>query len=95
MLDRWRLAIVFAAFGFVASAALIAHVMMVGFNDLEYRWGWAINVACPAHVLITQLFPNVNAGTSAMLLLWIAQTAANAAIWFGAGAVLTKMIGNR
>ena len=91
MLDRWRLAIVFAAFGFVASAALIAHG---SFTDLEARWGWAINVVCPAHVLITQLFPNVNSGTPDMLLLWMVQTAGNVAIWFCAGAVITKLLGN-
>lgn len=92
MLDRWRLAIVLAAFGFVASAALMAHA---GFSDLEVRWGWAINVACPAHFLITQLYPNVNDGTPTMLLLWIAQTAGNAAIWFCAGALITRMAGGR
>lgn len=95
MLDRWRLAIVFAAFGFVASAALIAHVTMGGFADLDIRWGWAINAACPAHFLITQFFPYVNSGTPMMLLLWIAQTAGNAAIWFCAGAIITNLVGSR
>ena len=92
MLDRWRLAIVFAAFGFVANAALMAHVMWAGFNDVEMRWGWAINVACPAHLLITQLFPDVNYGTPGMLL-WVCQTAVNVAIWFAAGAILTRIAG--
>lgn len=91
MLDRWRLAIVFAAFSFVASAALLAHG---SFTDLEVRWGWAINVVCPAHILITQLFPNVNSGTADMLWLWMAQTLGNMAIWFGAGALITKLVGN-
>lgn len=95
MLDRWRLAIVFAAFGFVASGALIAHATMGGFSDLELRWGWVINVACPAHFLIAQIYPNVNDGTSTMLLLWIVQTAGNAAIWFVAGALITKFLGGR
>jgi hypothetical protein len=93
MLDRWRLAIVLAAFGFVASAALIAHVTMGGFTDLDVRWGWAINIACPAHVLITQFFPNVNNGTPTMVLLWLVQTAGNVGAWFAAGALITRMLG--
>ena len=69
MLDRWRFAIVLALFGFLASAALIVHVMMGGYTDLATQWGWAINVACPAHVLITQLFPYENSGTPLMMML--------------------------
>ena len=95
MLDRWRFAIVLALFGFLASAALIVHVMMTGYTDLDAQWGWAINVACPAHVLITQLFPYENSGTPLMMVLWIVQTAGNAAIWFAAGALITKLFGNR
>ena len=93
MLDRWRFAIVLALFGFLASAALIAHGSLGGYSELETRWGWAINVACPAHLLITQLFPNVNDGTSLMFVLLIAQTLGNAAIYFVVGALLTRMLG--
>jgi len=93
MLDRWRLAIVFALFGFLASAALIINGAMGNYAELETRWGWVMNVACPAHLLMTQFFPGVNDGSSMMLLLMIAQTAVNAAIWFCAGAVLSRISG--
>ena len=95
MLDRWRLAIVFALFGFLASAALIAHGSLDNYSELEVRWGWAINVACPAHFPIIQLFPNVNDGTSTMLLLLMLQTLGNAAIYFAVGALLTRIAGTR
>ena len=93
MLDRWRLAIVFALFGFLASAALMVNGAMANYSDLETRWGWAINVACPAHLLMTQFFSGVNDGSSTMLLLTIGQIVANAAIWFCAGALLTRIFG--
>jgi hypothetical protein len=95
MLDRWRFAIVLALLGFVSSAALIVHVMMSGYTDMDMRWGWAITVACPAHVLITQMFPYENSGTPLMMVLWVVQTALNAAIWFAVGALLTKLLGTR
>jgi hypothetical protein len=93
MLDRWRLAIVLGLFGFLASAALMVNGAMANYSDLETRWGWAINVACPAHLVMTQFFPGANDGTPIMLLLTIGQTAANAAIWFAAGALLTRIFG--
>lgn len=91
MLDRWRLAIVFALFGFLASGALIVRGSMRSNSDLETRLGWVIDVACPAHLLMAQFFSGVNDGTATMLLLMIGQTAVNAAIWFAAGALLTKI----
>jgi hypothetical protein len=91
MLDRWRLAIVLALFGFLASAALTVNGTMANYSDLETRWGWAIKVACPAHLVMSQFFSGVNDGTSTMILLMIAQTAANALIWFAAGALLTRI----
>ncbi len=94
MLDRWRLAIGFALFGFVASAAIIAHSVMGNYTELEVRWGRMLDVVCPAHLLVSVLFPNVNEGTPLMALLWLAQTAANAAIYFAAGALLTRMLGS-
>ena len=93
MLDRWRLAIVLALFGFLASGALIINGSMGNYSELETRWGWAINVACPAHLIMNQFFSGINNGTPTMLLLMIAQTAANAAIWFCAGALLTRIVG--
>jgi|KBSMisStandDraft_5_1062788.scaffolds.fasta_scaffold02597_6 hypothetical protein len=93
MLDRWRFAIVLGLFGFLASAAMIVNNSMGNFSDLEARLGWVVNVACPAHLLITQFFPYVNSGTPTMMLLMVAQTAANAAIWFCAGAILTRIAG--
>jgi hypothetical protein len=30
-----------------------------------------------------------------MMVLWVVQTAGNAAIWFAAGALITKLFGNR
>ena len=93
MLDRWRLAIVFALFGFLASAALIVSGSMGSYSDLETRWGWVIDVACPAHLLMGRFFLGVNDGTSTMLLLMIGQAAVNAAIWFCAGALLTRLVG--
>jgi hypothetical protein len=93
MLDRWRLAIVLALFGFLASGALIVNGSMGNYSELETRWGWVINVACPAHLLMSQFFAGVNDGTSTMLLLIIAQTAANTAIWFCGGALVTKIVG--
>ena len=93
MLDRWRLAIVFALFGFLASGALIVNGSTGSYSELETRWGWVTKVACPAHLLMTQFFPGVNDGSSTMLLLMIGQTAANAAIWFCAGALLTRVVG--
>jgi len=93
MLDRWRFAIVLGLFGFLASAAMIVNNSMGNFSDLESRLGWILNVACPAHLLITQFFPYVNSGTPTMMLLMIAQTGANAAIWFCAGAILTRIVG--
>jgi len=93
MLDRWRFAIVLALFGFLASAALIVNGSMGNYSDLETRLGWVINLACPAHLLITQFFPYVNSGTPTMMLLTIAQTAVNAALWFCAGALLTRIAG--
>src|SRR5579885_3500033 len=47
MLDRWRLAIVLALFGFLASGALIVSGSMGSNSDLETRLGWVIDVACP------------------------------------------------
>lgn len=91
MLDRWRLAIVSALFGFLASGALIVRGSMGSYSDLETRWGWLIDVACPAHLLMAQFFPNVNDGSSTMLLLMIGQTIVNAAIWFAAGALVTRI----
>ena len=35
MLDRWRLAIVFALFGFLASAVLILNGATANYSDLE------------------------------------------------------------
>jgi hypothetical protein len=93
MLDRWRLAIVFALFGFLASAVLILNGAMANYSDLETRLGWVVKVACPAHILMTQFFSGVNNGTPTMLLLIIAETAANAAVWFCAGALLTRIAG--
>lgn len=93
MLDRWRFAIVLSLFGFLASAALIVNSSMGNLTDLKARLGWVINVACPAHLLVTQYFPYVNSGTPTMLLLMIAQTAVNTAIWFCAGALLTRIAG--
>ena len=93
MLDRWRFAIVLGLFGFLASAALIVNDSMGNFSDLETRLGWVINVACPAHLLVTQYFPYVNSGTPTMLLLLIGQTAVNTAAWFCAGAILTRIAG--
>jgi hypothetical protein len=94
MLDRWRLAIVLALFGFLASGALIVNGSMSNYSELETRWGWVINVACPAHFFMTQFFSGVNDGTPTMLLLMIGQTAANAAIWFAAGALVTRIFGS-
>jgi len=93
MLDRWRFAIVLSLFGFLASAALIVNSSMGNFSDLETRLGWVVNVACPAHLFVTQYFPYVNSGTPTMLLLMIGQTVANTAIWFCAGALLTRITG--
>lgn len=93
MLDRWRFAIVLGLFGFLASAAMIVNNSMGNFSDLETRLGWVINVACPAHLLITRFFPYENSGTPTMMLLFIAQTVANAGIWFCAGAILTRIVG--
>jgi hypothetical protein len=93
MLDRWRLAIVLSLFGFLASAVLIVNGSIGDSADLESRLGWVINIACPAHQLLTQFFPYENSGTPTMLLLLIAQTVANTAIWFCAGAVLTRIMG--
>jgi hypothetical protein len=93
MLDRWRFAIVLALFGFLTSAAMIVNNSMGNFSDLETRLGWVISVACPAHLLITQFFPYENSGTPTMMLLLIAQTVANAGIWFCAGAILTRIAG--
>ena len=95
MLDRWRLAIVLALFGFVASAALIAHTVMGNYSELEVRWGAAVDFVCPAHLLITVLFPYVNQGTPMMALLWLVQTAVNAGIYFAVGALLTRIVGGR
>jgi hypothetical protein len=95
MLDRWRLAILFAAFGFVGSGALIASGAMGSSSDLEVRWGWVVDLAFPAHLLIRQFYAGVNYGTSMMLLLMVAQTVVNAAIWFGVGAVVTRIFGGR
>ena len=91
MLDRWRLAIVLALFGFLASGALIVSGSMGSNSDLETRLGWVIDVACPAHLLMAQFFPGVNDGTATMLLLMIGQTFVNAAIWFCVGALLTRI----
>ncbi len=91
MLDRWRLAIVFALFGFLASGALIISGSMGNNSDLETRWGWIIDIACPAHLVMVQFFPGVNDGSSTMLLLMIGQTVVNAGIWFAAGALLTRI----
>jgi hypothetical protein len=91
MLDRWRLAIVFALFGFLASGALIVNGSMNNSSELETRWGWVVNVACPAHLLMGQFFPGVNDETPMMLLLMMGQTAANAAIWFAAGRLITRI----
>lgn len=93
MLDRWRLAIVLSLFGFLASAVLIVNGAIGDATDLENRLGWIINIACPAHLLLAQYFPYVNSGSPTMLLLLIAQTVVNTAIWFCAGAVLTKVAG--
>ena len=92
MLDRWRLAIVLALFGFLASGALIVNGAMANYSDLETRWGWAVKIACPAHLVMTQFFPGVNDGSS-MIMLMIGQSVANAAIWFCAGALLTRIVG--
>ena len=93
MLDRWRLAIVLALLGFLASAALIAHTVMGNYSELEVRWGVAVDVICPGHLLISALVPNANQGTSFMAMLWLGQTAANAAIYFAVGAFVTKLLG--
>jgi hypothetical protein len=93
MLDRWRLAIVLALFGFLASAAMMVNGATANYSDLETRLGWVIKVACPAHLLMTQFFADVNDGTPTMLLLMVAQTVANAAIWFCAGALVTRIVG--
>lgn len=92
MLDRWRLAIVFALFGFLASGALIVSGSLGSNSDLETRLGWVVDVACPAHLLSAQFFPGVNDGSSTMLFLMIGQTVLNAAIWFAAGALLTRIV---
>ena len=55
MLDRWRLAIVFPLFGFLASGALIVRGSMGSNSDLETRLGRVIDVACPAHLLMAQV----------------------------------------
>lgn len=94
MLDRWRLAIVLALFGFLASAALIAHAVMGNYSELEVRWGMAIDVVCPAHLLISMFFPNVNEGTPFMVLLWLGQTVVNAGIYFLVGTVLSRIFGS-
>ncbi len=93
MLDRWRLAIVLALFGFLASGALIVNGAMGNYSELETRWGWVVNVACPAHLVMTQFFPGVNDGSSMMMLLMIGQSVTNAAIWFCAGALVTRIVG--
>jgi len=93
MLDRWRLAIVFGLFGFLASAAMIVNNSMGNLSDLETRLGWVINVACPAHLLIMQFFPYENNETPTMMMLMFAQTVVNAAAWFFAGAILTRILG--
>ena len=92
MLDRWRFAIVLALFGFLASGALMVHGMVGGYTDIDTRWGWAIDVACPAHLLITKFFAFQNDGTPLMMLVWAGTTLANAAIWFAVGAVLTRIV---
>jgi hypothetical protein len=84
---------VLSLFGFLASAVLIVNGSIGNYSDLETRLGWVVNVACPAHLLMTQFFPYVNSGTPTMMLLMIAQTAANALIWFCAGALLTRITG--
>jgi hypothetical protein len=93
MLDRWRFAIVLALFGFLASGALIASGAMGNSSELETRLGWAIDVACPVHLLMSEFFRGVSDGTSTMLLLMIAQTVGNTAIWFAVGALLTRIAG--
>lgn len=95
MLDRWRFAIVLALFGFLASGALMVHVMMGGYTDLEARWGWAVNIACPAHLIITQFFAFQNEGSPLMMLVWAAVTLLNAGIWFAVGAILTNLVSGR
>jgi len=71
------------------------NVMSGGFTDLEVRLGWALDIVCPAHYLITRFSPSAASGTDSLALLWMAQIVANAAIWFGAGALITKMAGNQ
>ena len=92
MLDRWRLAIVLALFGFLASGALMAHVVVGNYAEMDPRWAWIIPVACPAQVLIALIIPEMTNGSPSMLLM-IGQTVANAAIWFCVGALLTKIVG--
>lgn len=95
MLDRWRFAIVLSLFGFLASGALMVHVITGGYTDLDTRWGLAINIACPAHILITQFFAFQNDGTPLMMLVWAGTTVLNAAIWFAVGAILTNIVSGR
>jgi hypothetical protein len=44
---------------------------------------------------MTQFFAGVNDGTPMMMMLMIAQTVVNAAIWFGVGVVVTRIFGGR
>jgi hypothetical protein len=88
MQNRRRLAIVFAVFGLLASAALAIFTEWSHFQPWNSAWAALIPFACPANLILGWVLFDVNA----TFLIWVLQTILNTAIYFGVGTLLGRLL---
>jgi hypothetical protein len=85
---RWRFALRLALCGFLVNAAIFAYLELANYPPL----GLIPVILCPASVMGAFLFFDLNAHTALMAVAWVFQGLVNAAIYFGIGSVIGRLL---
>ena len=85
---RRRFALGLALFGFLATAAVYAHLELANYPPL----GVISLILCPASFLGAYLFFDINAHTALMAVGWAFLGFVNSAIYFAIGAVTGRLL---
>jgi len=85
---RRRFALGLALFGFLATAAVYAHLELANYPPL----GLIALIFCPASVLGAFLFFDLNAHSALMAAAWGFLGFVNSAIYFGIGAAIGRLL---
>ena len=72
--------------------ALATDMQVADDTPLDERWWPLIALCCPANVLASYLFFDVNAHTWLMVFAWAVQVALNTSLFFVAGALVGMIL---